>query len=146
MDDGNAMLALAEVVAMLALIATIWFGLLHLLARIGGWSRLARHYRTFESFAGEAIRFQFGYVGYVRYKGALTFGADAKGLYLAMFALLRPGHPPLVVPWGQLEAERIGKDRVALRFKQVPGVVLKITRRLAQRVLAGRGLLPEEST
>ena len=143
-DDGmNPAIATVLVLGIPVLFVLFWVGIVTLLSRVGGWARLARHYRTFESFGGEPIRFQFGYLGFVRYKGTLTFGAEAKGLYIATLVLFRPGHPPLVVPWGQLSAEPSGKDRVALHFKQAPGVVLKITRRLAERVLAGRNLLPE---
>ena len=145
MHDGGMSPAVATllVLGIPLLFVLSWLGIVTLLSRVGGWARLARHYRTFESFGGEPIRFQFGYLGFVRYKGALTFGAEAKGLYIAPLVLFRPGHPPLQVPWGQLSAEPSGKDRVALTFKQAPGVVLKITRRLAERVLAGRNLLPE---
>ena len=144
-DDGlNPAVAAALVLALPVLFVATWVGVVTLLAHVGGWARLARHYRTFDSFGGEPIRFQFGYLGFARYKGVLTFGTEAKGLYIATLLLFRPGHPPLVVPWGQLSAERIAPDRIALSFKDVPGVVLKVTRRLGERVLAGRHLLPEE--
>jgi hypothetical protein len=122
----------------------LWFAVTSILARVGGWSKLAQHYRTFDEFGGVPYRFQFGYLGFVRYKGVLTFGADAKGMYLAVLVLFRPGHPPLLVPWGQLSVEASGSDRYALKFKAAPGVVLKITRRLGEQLLAGRRLLQEE--
>jgi len=143
-DDAiDPVVAAALVLGLPALFVAVWVGIVVLLAHLGGWARLARHYRTFESFGGEPIRFQFGYLGFVRYKGVLTFGVEAKGLYIATLLLFRPAHPPLVVPWGRLSAERIAPDRIALRFKDVPGVVLKVTRRLGERALASRNLLPE---
>ena len=143
-DGLDPEVAAVLVLALPVLFVALWVGVVTLLAHLGGWARLARHYRTFDSFGGEPIRFQFGYLGFVRYKGALTFGTEAKGLYIATLLPFRPGHPPLVVPWAHLSAERISPDRIALRFKQASGVVLKVTRRLGERVLAGRNLLPEQ--
>jgi poly(3-hydroxybutyrate) depolymerase len=78
-DGLDPAVAAVLALALPVLFVALWVGVVTLLAHLGGWARLARHYRTFDSFGGEPIRFQFGYLGFVRYKGALTFGTGGQG-------------------------------------------------------------------
>jgi hypothetical protein len=126
------------------LFALIWVGVVNLLAWIGGWSRLAQDYRSYDDFGGALWRFQYGWFGGVRYKGVLTFGTDAKGLYLSVLVLFRPGHPPLLVPWRDLSIASSDSDWIVLRFRATPGVTLKLGRQLGEKLLAGRTIAPAE--
>jgi hypothetical protein len=40
------------------------------------------------------------------YGTCLNVGADAAGLKLSIFSLLRPAHPPLFIPWGEISVAR----------------------------------------
>lgn len=76
----------------------------------------------------------------------LVVALTSAGLYLAVFPPFRPGHPPLLIPWGEIEAREEGRwfKRIALTFTSVPGVRVG----LPQRFVAGmaearvRGLEP----
>src|SRR5947208_3002249 len=95
---------------LLAIVPLIWFGAwfggLHLAARMGGWSKLATAYRTNNAFNGFRFRFASGemrggpFLGLpCNYTFSLTLGSSPAGLYLATLLLIRPGHPPLFIPW-----------------------------------------------
>jgi len=72
-----------------------------------GWRQLARAYRPRGPFTGPKWRWRTGYLGPVSYTLALTIGADPAGLYLAMAAPFRIGHPPLFVPWTEVAVARV---------------------------------------
>ncbi len=109
------------------------------IARISGWSRLAEQYRATEPFQGERWRFQSVQMRYLsHYNNCVTFGADSQGLYIAMLFLVRPGHPPLLIPWQELEIrpkQRFGMSGYELSFPRVPGVTIWALRRLGEKIV-----------
>jgi hypothetical protein len=137
------------VVLFLIFFAAVWTFALVAVARMGGWSRLAARYRCREPFEGFRIRFGSGemrggpFWGLpCNYGGCLALGANVQGLYLAVFPLFRPGHPPLFIPWQDLKGK---VERgwlftyVAFEFPQVAPVRLRISRGTAQRLAAEAG-------
>lgn len=82
----------------LALLA-MWCLLLMLLARLGGWTAVARTYRATEPGHGLLYRFQSGSFAWVDYNGVLTLHVSADGVRIAVLWPFRPGHPPLMIPW-----------------------------------------------
>jgi len=112
---------------------------MQLVARLSGWSRLAEQYRATQPFQGEKWRFQSINMRYLsHYNGCVTFGADLQGLYVAVLFFFRVGHPPLLIPWGELEIQP--KDRwmmsgYELRFLRVPGVTMWVRRNLGEKIL-----------
>src|SRR5262245_55938881 len=114
----------------LVLFPILWVGLLNLLARMSGWSRLATTYRYRGRFEGFRKRFVSGHlVGGAffglpcNYGSCLTLGSNAQGLYLAVLAPFRPGHPPLFIPWRDVTArleQRWLFKLVTFSFQQVP--------------------------
>ncbi|GMU01178.1 hypothetical protein KH5H1_52980 [Corallococcus caeni] len=101
-----------------------------LLSRMGGWSRLARDYRLDKGGGFPSRYFVSGGVGLVSYRSCLIVGGDARGLYLAVLLPFRVGHPPLCIPWADLQDRvrerwffllwdtfRVGPDRVKLRIR-----------------------------
>ena len=86
----------------------------------------------------------------VNYGNILTVGANARGLYLAVFLLFRMAHPPLFIPWTDISV-RLHKGRlttyVELGFRRAPGVPFRVSERLGRLIAAsaGRGW-PGEAT
>ena len=113
------------------------------IARLSGWSRLAELYRATQPFEGEKWRFQSIRMRYLsHYNNCLTFGADAQGLYIAMLFLLRAGHPPLLIPWSELEIRP--KDYFLmggyeLSFPRVPGITVWVRRDLGEKIARAAG-------
>jgi hypothetical protein len=98
----------------------IWCAVCCLLAFGGGWQALARSYRAAGDFRGGTRDSESGSLGGVNYRWALSCGASADGLYLEINGLFRPGHPPLLIPWKDVHAERtkswFGSNRVEFWF------------------------------
>jgi hypothetical protein len=123
--------------------AALWIGITFLIGATGGWRTLSKTYAATNEFTGKRWHMQSGTMGgFARYNNILTIGADARGLYLAVFALFRPGHPPLFIPW---EFVRIQERRgwvftyVVFSFPASPGVELALFRKLGEQVAAAGG-------
>jgi hypothetical protein len=117
--------------------------ILFLLAKTGGWGALASRYRMDRPFQGTLWRFQYGFLGSVRYKGALTVGSGTEGLYLAVLFFFRPFHPPLLIPWPEVSLDRRKKtlflDLVEFRLGPEPLASLWLPDALAQQVASAPG-------
>lgn len=124
---------------LLAFIA--WFVVCHGLARFGGWSALAGTYPHLGSFDGYRLYLQTVlFARGVRYGNTLVIGASHQGLYLAALFVVRPGHPPLLIPWEEISLEaRSGflGQTVELRFLRVPSVTLTLSPATAMRLAEG---------
>lgn len=125
-----------------------WILVTWIASRASGWSRLGRRFGCSGPFssAGERLRFASAQIGWGNYSGALELQASASGLFLATIALFRPFHPPLFVPWSEIEVHPARRPGVVpwLTFRSVPGVRVRFSRRafaLLQRYL---GPLPEK--
>jgi hypothetical protein len=119
-----------------------------LLAWIGGWGVLARHYPARSDSDGRRFWFRSGRLGGVNYGGCLILTVSAAGLRVTALPLFRSGHPPLFIPWGDVTAIA-GRTWifpwVELTFAQCPGPTFRIARRLAEalaRESSGRLRLP----
>lgn len=78
-----------------------------LISRRSGWFRLSQQYRYDTPFTGQQIPFRGARIGKARYKGALIFGVSEEGLYLVPIPPFRLFHPPLCIPWKDLEAKPV---------------------------------------
>lgn len=121
-----------------------WCGIVFLIGATGGWRKLGKRYaRDAREFTGHRRVMQSGMMGgLARYNNILTVGADPRGLYLDVFGMFRPGHPPLYIPWEQVEMrERRGWifTYVDFTFPAVPGVRLTLAKRLAEEVARAGG-------
>jgi hypothetical protein len=118
--------------------------ILHISARISGWSELSRVYRADQPFNGTCWHGQFialrHYWGY----GLITAGANRHGLYLNLFLGRLQGHPPLVIPWSDVTVTNPRRMRsiyqAELRFQQCGGVAVRIRGSLLVRL---RSVYPE---
>lgn len=121
-----------------------WCGIVFAIGATGGWRRLGKRYRRdAREFTGQRWEMQSAVMGgLARYNHILTIGADMRGLYLDVIGLFRAGHPPLYVPWEQVEMrERRGWlfRYVDFTFPAVPGVRLSLLRPLAENVARAGG-------
>lgn len=123
----------------------LWVFVLFLIARLGGWSRLAEYYQTQTRFEGQIWRFRSGRFRWASYNGCLTLGANDRGLYLAVFPLFRVGHPPLFIPWYDITTEEkkaFLTTYLEFRFAKAPSVTLRIPRSLGDTIVSKRTAAP----
>jgi hypothetical protein len=120
--------------------AAIWIATGFIGARIGGWHALAEIYRAEAgAFLGDRWRMRSASLRmFLRYNGIVTFGANERGLYLAVFVLFRAGHPPLFIPWTEIEVSNergIVFTYTTFRFRRVPDVTLRVAQGLGGKIL-----------
>lgn len=82
-----------------------WCFIMWTVSHLCGWSALARHYRAEESFRGSRFHFRSGKIGSGNYNACLTVGANSDGLSLAVIFPFRVAHPPLFIPWTDLNPQ-----------------------------------------
>lgn len=121
-----------------------------LVSRWSGWATLARRFPVTSEFTGPRWRFQSAQMRWLcGYNNCLTIGANSEGLYLSTLPFFPPFHPPLLIPWGEVSAEK--KDLLftaGLRFElgRENPIPLWVRKRLAERLkLAAGGSYPVES-
>jgi len=132
----------------------VWVGLLNLIARMSGWSQLARaygHRGRFEGFRKRVVFAQLRggwFFGLPSEYGGLTMGSNPQGLYLAVFPLFRPSHPPLFIPWRDVTASWESGALftfVTFSFRHAPGVRLRVWDRPARQVVDAAGTADAEA-
>jgi hypothetical protein len=121
----------------------VWVAVNFLISWIGGWFELSRTYRATQEFNGQIWRFQDVYLRLLtRYHGAVSVGASQEGLYLSVIFLVRPGHPPLFIPWQDISVKpgKVLWVRVyQFQFRQVPSVRLRLKEKLVKDIQAAAG-------
>ena len=124
------------IVGFLIVFPLFWCGVVYLTSLIGGWMRLANHYRYDGNFQGQQWSFQGARIGLSSYSGVLTVGANWEGLYLKTMFLFRCGHPPLFIPWHDLSVKQTGTifKSVEFRFQRVSSVRVKLSQRLSDQL------------
>jgi hypothetical protein len=143
-NDWSAYLPIAVAAGFVAFSLVI----LNFLAIVGGWQRLASCYYASAVPPGERFLFRTANVGSVGYGSCLRFISGPAGLFISVFLLFRPGHPPLFIPWSDVSASATRGwvfRYVDMRFARDPKVRLRVTRRLGERLLAAGGQRPPES-
>jgi hypothetical protein len=97
--------------------AAVWLLVTGLLGTLGGWSALARLYPDHgDAPAGDVVEIPGTSLGLqragmpfpVRYKRCVTVLLSATGVHLRVMALFRFRHPPLLIPWAQVERMETG--------------------------------------
>jgi hypothetical protein len=80
----------------------LWCGVCLILARFGGWSRLAARFPATSAPIGDKVPFTSAKFGLVRYSNVLSAVRTNEGLYLSIWLPWRLGHPPLFIPWPEM--------------------------------------------
>jgi hypothetical protein len=128
----------------------LWIATGFIVSATGGWRALGKRYALGGGqFLGETRRWQGAAMRRgTHYHNVLTIGADHRGLYLAVFFLFRPGHPPLYIPWDRITLERRRMwftERVVFEFNELPGVYLAVGVPLGESLArAGRQVIQGE--
>jgi hypothetical protein len=76
---------------------------------VTGWRLLAQRFRAPKPFLGKPKWYPFRTVRmrvWANYSGSLKLLLTAEGLYMAPIFLFGPGHPPLLIPWSEIEVHR----------------------------------------
>ncbi len=115
-----------------------WCFLLWVIGTFFSWGHLARRYPVIEPFHGTVRHFQSCQLGWSNYSRILTVGVNPHGLYLAVFFLFRPGHPPVFIPWadvsGRVVRVWVFGHWLELTFEKCPGVVIRLPRRVGDLI------------
>lgn len=89
---------------------TFWAAVCLLLSVLGGWRRLASHYRTDQRSAAPALRPYWLMMGPVSYRGITTLQPTPEGLWISVMILFRLGHQPLLIPWHEVRGVHTGRS------------------------------------
>ena len=118
-----------------------------LMARWSGWRRLAQRYPGRDPGRGTSLRSGQLVMNRSLYKMGVRFTIDESHLHLAMSRLARPGHPPLSVPWSDVEAARDewpwfpfkGEPMVRLTFAAHPEIRIRVRLAVGRRLAEASG-------
>ena len=116
-----------------------WFLMLALLSYAGGWSVLAREYRedALTVANGPGWHFQSGSLKtWCGYNGCLVVVAGETGLRLSVWAMFRPAHPPLFLPYDEMQFEDLstwGIRRTRIRMQSVPLITIDLSPTVLER-------------
>ena len=125
---------------------TGWFLLFALLSDAGGWWALAREYREDALTVADGPKWNFQSVAlrkWCGYNGCVAVVAGETGLRLSVWAIFRPAHPPLFLPFAEMEFEDLkvlGGLRTRVRMQRVPSIAIDVLPRVLERF---RGSEPE---
>ena len=122
--------------------AAFWALMSYVIAMIGGWTRLAEDYRANNAFEGKRWRFQSASMRLgTSYGNVLTVGAGPEGLSLEVFLLFRFGHPPLLIPWSDIQ--KLGEPSwfrgQVLVFSKAPDIKVRLSKSVVTRIESVRG-------
>lgn len=134
----NVLLILAGSLLVVVGSVGLWLLVCFIVSHLGGWSSLARIYRSEKPFDGQTWHGCSGFFKFFgSYRRTLTLGANSEGLYIAVLALFRLAHPPLYIPWSEVSAESgrsLVGPAIALHFARIPSVPLTMARSLATQL------------
>lgn len=94
-------LIVGSIVALLA----VWAMLLPIVAWFGGWRRLAEEFSAEPGTRGRIVLGSAAMRYGAHYGGVILLDCRTTGLVLSVRSLFRLAHPPLLIPWSQVEAE-----------------------------------------
>ena len=84
-----------------------WALVSYVIGPLSGWTELSRRFRALGAYYSYQWPFQsvrmrtiFGRDG-----NCGSFGADETGLFMAVFRPFRVGHPPLFIPWSEIQVD-----------------------------------------
>ena len=137
--------AIVALIVFVPVFLAIWTFATMSIAVVSGWRELARAYRAERPIIATAEwRNRRGRMRYgSAYKGCLNIAANAMGMQLSLWSIFRPGHPPLFIPWTDIQTELVhGIFFESIRFSFLrANTTLLLHRNLAEEVLrAGHGV------
>jgi hypothetical protein len=134
---------------LLALFLGLWSVASILSSRSSGWHALAKRFRTQSDPSGEVRKAgPFLYGVYIRYwtdySGAIRIASTKDALYLSVLLPLRIGHPPLCIPWNEIQ---ISETRLLwVRFVVLTlGSQERMPMRISERIAGKLGIMEGHS-
>jgi hypothetical protein len=120
----------------------VWVLSCQLISRASGWHSLARRFSQQSEPYGETRSagpwFYGVYARYwIHYNSVVRITASDSALYLSMLFPFRAGHPPLCIPWQEIEVSRTRyflRRYVVLMLGTEERIPLRITERMAGKL------------
>jgi len=124
------------------LFVALWCTVCFIISMVSGWFALARRFRKrSEPYGDLKSAGPFFYTVYLRFWGhyssvvRLTAAADA--LYGSVLFLFRAGHPPLRIPWNEIQfgkTRRVWRTYIVLTLGNEEKIPLRIPVRMARNL------------
>ena len=84
----------------------VTFVVMYAISRMSGWVLLSRRFTATGDYVVETWTWQSARLrGWCNYNNCLCVGASPEGLYLGVMAPFRLFHPPLFIPWAEIDAQ-----------------------------------------
>lgn len=126
------------------LFAALWCAICFLVSLLSGWYSLSKRFRKQSEPYGEtriagplfySVRMRFG-----NYGNSIRLAAAEDALYASVLFLFRVGHPPLRIPWDQIQFRR--KKFLWLRYIVLTlGDRERISMRISERMARKLGIM-----
>ena len=122
--------------------AILWCVTSYVGSLMAGWHSLSKRFRAQTEPYGEMkTAGPFFYTVYVRfwghYNSIIRMTATADALYLSVLFLLRIGHPPLRIPWNEIQFGRTTyffRPYVVLTLGEQERIPMRISQRMARNL------------
>jgi hypothetical protein len=120
-----------------------WMGVIFSLVSVfSGWHSLSKRFRAqSEPYGITKSAGPFFYSIYMRYwshyGSAIRLTAADDALYLSVIFILRVGHPPLCIPWREIQfsgTRFFGRGYVVLTLGEQERIPMRISERMAQKL------------
>ena len=120
----------------------MWCFVSLLISILSGWYVLSRRFRKqSEPYRETRNAGPFFYAVYTRcwshYSSVIRVTAAEDALYLSVLFLFRVGHPPLCIPWTEIEisrTRRFWRDSVVLTLGEQERIPMRISERMARNL------------
>lgn len=121
----------------------VWMSACFLIGVFSGWHALSGRFRAqSEPYGGNARSAgPFFYTIYMRfwghYSSSVRITAGGDGLYLSVLFLFRAGHPPLRIPWEEIQFGRtrfFWRRYIVLTLGAQERIPLRISERMARKL------------
>lgn len=140
LPNPNNMPPAMAVVLALGWIAFVTVAVMYVISRVSGWILLSRRFTASGEYMVETWSWQSARLrGWCNYNNCLRIGASPQGLYLAVMQPFGFFHPPLFIPWTEIQAQP-GKvflglfDTVLLRVGREEQVQVRLYGKMVDRL------------
>lgn len=131
------MLELYIIFGFFTIFPLFWILVIQIISFASGWRSLALKFRTKQQAPANTRYGVSGMMGISRYNGVLNVGFDQIGLFLSVMFLFRPGQPPILIPWEEIEKIEAGTwifFGKVFRIRTKKGVQIMIPRKYLESI------------
>jgi len=121
----------------------LWCFICFILSRLGGWYALGRRFRSDRVPDGEALRWQSAQLGgFCNYNRCLNMVISKEGLHLRIWPAFRLGHPPLLIPWEEIQHHRMKRvlwiEQISFEIGDPAIARMTVSKQLSERFPVAR--------